>query len=113
MLKTGIEIIDGVSILTEKLLVLFKMKAWLDLKERKTKGESIDSDNIKKHKNDVFRLSQLILDTTPISLPKDVKTDVKNFCSQMLEEDVDLKSLNIKTTKEKILQKYKSLYNIE
>lgn len=33
------------------------MKAWLDLSERKAAGEDIDSKNIKKHKNDVFRLA--------------------------------------------------------
>lgn len=41
-------------------LIPFKAKAWLDLKERKLNGEQVDSKNIKKHKNDVCRLAQLI-----------------------------------------------------
>ena len=34
----------------------YKIKAWLDLTYRKNNGETIDSKNMKKHKNDVFRL---------------------------------------------------------
>ena len=41
-------------------LIPFKAKAWLGLKERKLNGDQVDSKNIKKHKNDVFRLAQLI-----------------------------------------------------
>ena len=41
-------------------LIPFKAKAWLDLKERKLNGDQVDSKNIKKHKNDVFRLALLI-----------------------------------------------------
>ena len=41
-------------------LIPFKAKVWLDLKERKLNGDQVDSKNIKKHKNDVFRLALLI-----------------------------------------------------
>ena len=41
-------------------LIPFKAKAWLGLKERKLNGDQVDSKNIKKHKNDVCRLAQLI-----------------------------------------------------
>jgi len=49
-----------VSILSEKLLIPYKARAWLDLKARKAAGEKIDANNIKKHRNDVFRLLQLL-----------------------------------------------------
>ena len=41
------------SVLNLENLILFKMKAWLDLNERKNKGEKIDSKDIKKHKNEM------------------------------------------------------------
>ena len=52
--------VDGIPVLSPTCLIPFKAKAWLDLKERKLNGEQVDSKNIKKHKNDVFRLAQLI-----------------------------------------------------
>lgn len=112
VLKNGIKLIDGLSVLSVESLVLFKIKAWLDLSNRKTQGENIDSSDIKKHKNDIFRLSTLILETEPISLPEEVKSDVVDFCKKMETETVDLKNLNIKTTKESILQRYKTIFGV-
>ena len=64
LLKTGQLMVDGIPVLSPTCLIPFKAKAWLDLKERKLNGEQVDSKNIKKHKNDVFRLSQLITANT-------------------------------------------------
>ena len=60
LLKTGQKMVDGIPVLSPTCLIPFKAKAWLDLKERKLNGEQVDSKNIKKHKNDVFRLALLI-----------------------------------------------------
>ena len=50
LLKSGIVEVGEVSVLDLVHIILFKVKAWLDLSERKEKGEHIDSKNIKKHK---------------------------------------------------------------
>lgn len=112
VLKSGLKVVDGVSVLKEEALVAFKIKAWLDLSERKQKGENIDSDDIKKHKNDIFRLSGIILNPTPMDLPAEVKADVEQFCEKIVSEDVDLKNLHIKNTKDNIIQKYKTMFKL-
>lgn len=54
-------ILDGVSILSEELLIPFKAKAFLDLSQQKADGDkSVKSGDIKKHQRDVFRLAQLL-----------------------------------------------------
>ena len=111
VLKSGSKIVDGVSVLGELSLVLFKMKAWLDLSKRKANGESVDSDDIKKHKNDIFRLSRIILNPEPITLPSEVKADVLEFFKKIQEEDVNLKALQITGTKEDIIQKFMTIFN--
>ena len=60
LLKTGQKMVDGIPVLSPTCLIPFKAKAWLDLKERKLNGDQVDSKNIKKHKNDEFRLALLI-----------------------------------------------------
>ena len=70
----------------------------MDLKERKSKGEHVDSKNIKKHKNDVFRLAQLITINTRQFLSAEIAEDMKKFLSEMTGEEVDLKSLGIRGT---------------
>lgn len=60
LLKSGQVVIGGIPVLKAECLIPFKAKAYLDLTERKKKGEKVDSKNIRKHKNDVFRLTGLI-----------------------------------------------------
>ena len=96
LLKNGQLMLDGTPVLSPTCLIPFKAKAWLDLNERKANGEHIDSKNIKKHKNDVFRLSQLISADTRQPISDEIADDMKNFLSQIENEEVDLKSICIK-----------------
>ena len=68
-LKQGKVTVDGVTVLDAAYLILFKAKAWMDLTDRKAAGEHVDSKNIKKHKNDVFRLTELLDPTVKIVTP--------------------------------------------
>jgi hypothetical protein len=54
LIKEGRDVIDGVSILNETLLIPFKARAWIDLTAREQAGEKGNSNNIKKHRNDIF-----------------------------------------------------------
>lgn len=70
-------IIDGVTVLDAAYLIPFKAKAWMDLTDRKAAGEYVDSKKIKKHKNDVFRLTELIDPTSKVIAPQGV---YEKFC---------------------------------
>jgi hypothetical protein len=78
-LKSGVRVMDGLPILDVEHIIPFKAKAWLDLTERKTKGEKIDSKKIKKHKNDVIALSDLLSADSQIELPSTVLADFAAF----------------------------------
>ena len=94
-LKQGKVIVNGVTVLDAAYLIPFKAKAWLDLTDRKTSGEHVDSKNIKKHKNDVFRLTELIDPTIKITAPQQVQTDIQEFVQRMQNENIDLKQLGL------------------
>ena len=112
-LKQGKVVVDGVTVLDAAYLIPFKAKAWLDLKERKLNGEQVDSKNIKKHKNDVFRLAQLITANTRQVLSSEIAEDMKKFLSEIADETVDLKSLGIRgTDKQKIIDMLYLCYNL-
>ena len=86
----------GLSLLSASGLIALKAKAWLDLSERKQKGESVDGADIRKHKNDVFRLFQ-IFDPAPLSdVPEQISQDMELFLSAMENEEVDLRQLGIR-----------------
>lgn len=104
---------SGVTVLDAPYLIPFKAKAWLDLSRRKATGEQIDSKNIRKHKNDVFRLTEL-LDSDPKPLPgisETIRKDMKEFIEHMQSETVDLKQLGIlNESKESILNGLSIIY---
>lgn len=72
------------------------MKAWLDLSQRKEKGELIDSKDIKKHKNDILRLSASFEKDTYLTVLGQVKADAELFVEKVKDDPVDLKNLDIR-----------------
>ena len=93
VLLAGKVIADGLSVLRPEYLILFKAKAYLDLKQRKENGEKIDSDDIKKHKKDVLRIAaELMLESITV-LPETVKTDIDSFIESLEQEPFDANSL--------------------
>lgn len=114
LLKNGQMIIDGIPVLSPTCLIPFKAKAWLDLRERKSNGEKVDSKNIKKHKNDVFRLAQLITADTRQNLGAEIAMDMKHFLSEIENEEVDLKSIGVRgTDKKRIMDFLYQCYRID
>lgn len=95
-LREGSEIVDGISILKAEHIIPFKAKAWIDLNKRKELGESIDSRDIKKHKNDIFRLSMLLTPEQNIKTSAEIKDDLSFFIQNIRNEDINLKQLGIK-----------------
>lgn len=83
----------GLSLLSAPGLIALKAKAWLDLSERKQKGEPVDGSDIRKHKNDVFRLFQIVEPAPLPGAPEQIRQDMELFLSAMEIEEVDLKQL--------------------
>lgn len=110
-LKQGKVTVEGVTVLDAAYLIPFKAKAWMDLTDRKAAGEHVDSKNIKKHKNDVFRLTELIDPAVKIMAPQGVYADIQEFVQRMQPESIELKQLGlVGRTKEQILEELKKMY---
>ena len=97
-LHAGKKELDGLSFVGPEHLVPLKARAWLDLSERKSRGESVDSKSIKKHRNDVFRLYPILSPDFDGEIPYSVKNDLKKFISRMEMEKIDFKSLGLGAT---------------
>lgn len=77
-------------------LIPFKAKAWLDLSQRKAKGEDgADSRDIKKHRNDVLNLTGLLTGEV-IELPESITADMTLFLERLAAEEVNFKALKIR-----------------
>lgn len=111
-MKSGRKTINGITVLDEVHLVPFKAKAFLDLSKRKAEGEKIDSSDIKKHKKDVFRLSQLFSMDTSSVLPESIQTDMAEFCKTIQIQGVPLKQMGIPLTLDDALDLLRHVYSL-
>jgi hypothetical protein len=87
--------IENVPVVGAEHLIALKAHAWLDLTRREKDGEQVDSKDIKKHKNDVFRLYRIIDPAKIPEVPETVRVNMASFLDAMQAETVDLKSLGI------------------
>lgn len=102
-LREGRMTLDGVPVLKAEYLIPFKAKAWLDLTARKAAGEQVDSKNIRKHKNDVFRLTALLRADTKVNVSGTIYEDMQMFLEAISKETLDMKSLGMRGRSQKEL----------
>ena len=84
-MKTGIRVVDGLSILDATHLIPFKIKAWLDLKKEKLDGKHVDMKNIKKlfkSKAGMELVQVAILIAIAIALGIIFKTEITSFVNK-------------------------------
>ncbi|MDO4277134.1 MAG: hypothetical protein Q4D16_26025 [Eubacteriales bacterium] len=111
-LREGKYILDDVAVLSTPYIIPFKMKAWLDLSERKSAGEQIDSKDIRKHRNDVFRLTELLNPTQTIQTPANVFQDIRRFIELSEDEDFNLKQLGVRMTDKELFERLRQAYGL-
>jgi hypothetical protein len=112
-IRAGRQESDGLPMVGAAQLIALKARAWLDLSERASRGEQIDSKTIKKHKNDVFRLYQILDPAIDPMAPETVRKDIGDFISRMRIEEIDLKSLGLRTgTRDDILTEIARVFRL-
>jgi hypothetical protein len=99
----------GVIILDAEHLIPLKASAWLHLSRQGAEKYAIS-----KHKNDVFRLYQIIKPAFKTHLPASIRTDMEVFLDAMDSEMVDLKNLGLRgKKKDEIIGELREIYGID
>jgi len=110
-IHTGRQVRQRVSIVRPEHLIPLKARAWLDLTARRQQGGHASSTDIKKHKNDVFRLLAIVDPEFSASIPPSISKDMAAFADRMASEPIDLKSLGITVaTPAEMLAQFQTLY---
>lgn len=87
-------IVGGVPIVPAQCLIPLKARAWLDLTARKAAGNAnVIGDDIKKHRNDVFRLYRSLAPTDRFALPGRVRTDLQAFLDRFPVESPEWEAI--------------------
>jgi len=85
---TGRRVVSGISVLDTEHLIPFKMYAWLDLKDKKARGEHVNERDLKKHKYDVFRLLQIARRDNKIETNGIVCENIIRFMEEIRMENI-------------------------
>ena len=106
----GRRTVNGISVLDAAHLIPFKMYAWLDLTEKKTKGEHVNERDLRKHKYDVFRLLEIV--TNDISIPVSglVKESVERFLKRIAGEELALDQIGLIIGQEQGMDLIRKIY---
>lgn len=90
---------DGLPCVGEDRLIPLKAIAWLELSASKERGEQVDAKNIRKHANDVLRLSQLFAPTTRVPVEGKIARDMDRFLHAVRSDaSLDPRSLGLGRT---------------
>ncbi len=112
-LKANLRALDGLPLLSEAGLIPFKAKAYLDLAERREKGEPINSKDVRKHRNDVFRLLQLLGGGKAIALPDSIRKDMLEFVAAMqADEALEPKAFDVRMSAGEAIERLVAAYGL-
>lgn len=110
----GRRVIDGLPVVGPGRLIPLKAKACMDLAKLKNEGASVDSKDIRKHRNDVIRLYPILSPLESLALPNPIKQDMLLFLDNLMKDDaINLPDLGIRNaTIEQIVGDIKRIYEL-
>lgn len=112
-LKSMVREAGGIPVLDEAAIIPFKARAWLDLTRQREEGLQVDEKNIRKHRNDVARLLQLLSPEVRYSLPPSVAEDMRAFVENAaIEVDFDPRQFKVNMTREDLAARLRAAYQL-
>ena len=113
-IQQGRQMIDGIPVLGVEYILPFKAKAWLENTKRKQEGGKVDSRDIRKHRNDVFRLFPLLVPGQRVEISEAIRQDMSQFIEAMPNEDgLIITDLGIRNAPlEAVLSTLSSIYGL-
>lgn len=111
-IKDGVLDVDGLSVLDAAHLIPLKMKAHIDLTARKSAGLHVNSNDLKKHRKDVFRLLGLVPSDLRIELNGAMAEDAKAFLEAAKDPLFRIDQLDLGMTLEEAVDFLKLIYRL-
>lgn len=103
--------IEDVVIADARCIIPLKARAWIDLTEKKKNGDvHARGDDIKKHKNDIYRLSQLLVEEPLQGVPEIISKDILVFTRGVMDDPIDLRQIKVSSEIPKICARLEKVY---
>jgi hypothetical protein len=79
-------VLNDLNFVDRDAVILLKAVAYINNSKRKAEGQQVRSDDITKHKNDIFRIVSTFTENDRYEIPKTLKNDLMTFL-EMVEKD--------------------------
>lgn len=86
--------LDGVQAIDPDALIALKIKAYLNNMLRKRSGQSVQSDDIDKHKRDVYRMAHVLTPEDKFEAPVTIKQDIQTFLEAIADDPINTKAIS-------------------
>ncbi len=97
-IHSGKRMIGGLPAIGADRLIALKARAWLDLGARQREGKRVDSNDVRKHRNDIIRLSRVIDPELRLDVPATIAADLRSaFEALESEPGLDLRALGLRS----------------
>ena len=111
---TGRRHLDGLPWVGEDRLIPLKASAWLDLGQRLARGEQVDSRNVRKHANDILRLSQLLAPDVRVPLVPRIAQDLSRFLDAIeADPSITPASVGVRSSLKEVVSRIALAYSLD
>ena len=86
-IRSSTELREDLRTAKTEAVIALKARAYNDLQERKNAGDNIDAKEIRKHRNDIFRLSQILTGDESPEMTELPLVHLKRFIDEVEKED--------------------------
>lgn len=86
--------LEGVQVIDHDALIVLKIKAYLNNIERREAGQRVQSDDIDKHKRDVYRMSFLLTPEDRLFASETIKEDIRRFILAIENDPINTKAIS-------------------
>lgn len=86
--------IDELNFVREESLVILKAKAYMNNLERLNRGEKVRSEDIRKHKNDIYRIMVNITRDMRYEVPEEIREDLRKFVAMLRTDGVGTRDIS-------------------
>lgn len=107
----GIQQTDFISHIGADRLIPLKAHAWLNLTQQQSNGESVDSRNIRKHRNDILSLSVLLAPRS-IVLPQAIAEELSRCLALLAEQSIEPATLGLNEELPAVLQRIRQAFHL-
>ena len=95
----------GMPYISEACLIALKAVAWLEMQDRKQRGDMVDGNSIRKHLLDVLALSQVLLPQVRYHVSPRIAADIARFVAKARTQQIDVTRFGRNATIDSMLQR--------